>query len=336
MSCSYVSPTPQSIPRKTPSGSSLRRRAPFWTVLLAGLLVIPSLHASEAPTHFAAPPPDAEVAPSGLAWKVLQAGDGERNPDANDMVLVNYTGWTKDGVLFQTNIGSDQLRLFDLETVFPGWRQGITKMVSGEKRRLWIPEKLGPRNAERGPEGPVVFDVELVGFRIVPNPPQSRKQAPPDAERLPSGSWTQVVEPGTGEVQPGPTDRVLINYYLWNQRGRTFDSTLRRGRPTAFILDMVLPQFAEAVQQMVVGEKRYIWIPSSVLSQQWPDAPKQGMASFMVELLRILPADALQLKDPPPGEESSSAETSSEDSSAEGSVEDSVSAEQVDEAGGEG
>jgi peptidylprolyl isomerase len=142
----------------------------------------------------------------------------------------------------------------------------------------------------------------------VPNPPESRKVAPPDAERLPSGAWTQVIEAGTGEQKPGPADRVLLNYYLWNQRGRTFDSTLRRGRPTAFLLDMVVPQFSEAVQQMVVGEKRYIWIPASSLSGQWPDAPKQGMASFMVELLRILPADALQLKDPPEGAEPTEAE----------------------------
>jgi peptidylprolyl isomerase len=304
--------------------------------LAAGLLLAPSLWASDAPTHFAAPPPDAEVSRSGLAWKVLQPGDGERNPDPNDLVLVNYTGWTKDGVIFQTNVGSDQIRLFDLETVFPGWREGITRMVSGEKRRLWIPENLGPRNADRGPEGPVVFDVELVGFRLVPNPPASRAQAPPDAERLPSGSWTKVLEAGTGEEKPGPSDRVLVNYYLWNQRGRTFDSTLRRGRPTAFLLDMVMPQFSEAVQQMVVGEKRYIWVPASVLAQQWPDAPKQGMASFLVELLRILPDNALQLKDPPEGAEPTGEASADEEPSGEASAGEASSGTEGGEAGGEG
>jgi len=252
---------------------------------------------SATPQQFTTPPPGVTVSESGLAWMVLEAGDGERHPDDNDLVLANYTGWNADGEIFQTNVGSTELRLFDLESVFPGWREGIKLMVSGETRRLWIPAELAPQNPKAGAAGPVVFDVELVGFRLVPNPPESRATAPQDAIRLPSGGHSKVVEAGHGTEKPSPTSRVLVNYIGWNQQGRIFDSTLHRGRPTAFLLDMVLSQFSEALQEMVVGEKRHVWIPAAMAAGQWPKAPKEGMLIFEVELLRILPQGSLELKD---------------------------------------
>ena len=254
---------------------------------------------------------------SGLAWKLLASGDGERNPDDNDLVLVNYTGWDAQGEVFQTNVGSDQIRLFDLERVFAGWREGLKLMVSGEKRRLWIPPHLGPQDPAKGTGGPVVFDVELVGFRLIPNPPRHIRQAPEEAERLPSGGYTQMVEAGKGGETPGPDSQVLLNYIGWNQRGRRFDSTIHRGRPTAFLLDLVVPQFSEAVQRMTVGEKRYIWMPAGVASGQWPEAPKKGTVTFQVELLRILPANALKIEEKGEGAENSSGTEEATDSSGE-------------------
>ena len=51
-----------------------------------------------APEDVAAPPSDAEVTASGLASKVLKAGDGKgERPFAYDTVTVDYTGWTTDG-----------------------------------------------------------------------------------------------------------------------------------------------------------------------------------------------------------------------------------------------
>jgi peptidylprolyl isomerase len=252
---------------------------------------------SAIPQQFTAPPPDATVAESGLAWKVLKVGDGERHPDDNDLVLANYTGWNAEGEIFQSNVGSTELRLFDLESVFPGWREGIKLMVSGETRRLWIPAALAPQKPDKGLAGPVVFDVELVGFRLVPNPPESGVTPSEGAVRMPSGGHSKVFEEGQGSETPGPTSRVLVNYIGWNRKGRIFDSTLHRGRPTAFLLDNVIPQFSEAVQEMVVGEKRHLWIPAVVAAGQWPKAPKKGMLMFEVELLRILPEGTLELKD---------------------------------------
>ena len=41
--------------------------------------------------------------------------------------------------------------------------EALQMMVAGERRRLWVPEKLGYQDG-RGPKGMLVYDVELVGI----------------------------------------------------------------------------------------------------------------------------------------------------------------------------
>lgn len=269
-----------------------RRASSFAVGFLVCLLTAGTSLAVGPPAQ---PPEDAEVSPSGLASQVLQVGTGESSPDANDLVMAHFVGWSPDGEEFQNTYLTGQPQLFNLEQVFAGWREGLQLMVSGEKRRLWIPDHLGAPNPEKGPRGAAIFDVELLAKKSVPNPPPTGTVPPPDAERLPLGAYTKVSFSGTGEEHPGPRGRVLAHYIGWGQDGKIFDSTLHRNRPTAFMLDLMLSSFAEGVRQMVVGERRYLWIPESLAAGQWPKAPK-GDLLFEVELLRILPDEALQPK----------------------------------------
>src|SRR5436305_7771251 len=57
-----------------------------------------------APDDVAAPPADATKTASGLASKVLAKGTGKDHPTPQDKVKVNYTGWTKDGKMFDSSI----------------------------------------------------------------------------------------------------------------------------------------------------------------------------------------------------------------------------------------
>jgi peptidylprolyl isomerase len=77
---------------------------------------------------------------------------------------VNYSGWTTDGKLFDTSIASGQPTTFALDSVIPGWTEGIQLMVEGEKTRFWIPEYLAYKGQSE-PYGMLVFDVELIGIR---------------------------------------------------------------------------------------------------------------------------------------------------------------------------
>jgi len=113
------------------------------------------------PADVAAPPADAEKTSSGLASKVITPGTGKTHPSKTDRVTVHYTGWTTDGKMFDSSVASGQPLTFPLDRVIAGWTEGLQLMVTGEKRRLWIPEALAYKG-QRDPKGMLVFDVELI------------------------------------------------------------------------------------------------------------------------------------------------------------------------------
>lgn len=117
------------------------------------------------PADVAAPPADAQTTASGLASKVLRAGTGTKKPTASSTVEVHYAGWTTDGKLFDSSYNRGKTISFPLNRVIPGWTEGVQLMVEGEKRRLWIPEKLAYAGAPGAPKGMLVFDVELIKIK---------------------------------------------------------------------------------------------------------------------------------------------------------------------------
>ena len=117
------------------------------------------------PENVAAPPEDAACTQSGLCTKVLVAGSGAERPEASSTVTVHYTGWTTDGKMFDSSIVRGEPATFPLNRVIPGWTEGVQLMVEGEKRRLWIPEKLAYKGAPGAPQGMLVFDVELLSIK---------------------------------------------------------------------------------------------------------------------------------------------------------------------------
>ena len=115
-----------------------------------------------APPDVAAPPADAIRTSSNLAYKVLKPGTGTRHPRPNSTVTVHYTGWTTDGKTFDSSVTRGQPATFGLDQVIPGWTEGVQMMVEGEKRRFWIPSNLAYDGKPGGPQGMLVFDVELI------------------------------------------------------------------------------------------------------------------------------------------------------------------------------
>ena len=116
------------------------------------------------PADVAAPPSDAKRTSSGLAYKSLRPGKGDRHPEKNSTVTVHYTGWTTDGKMFDTSVEKGQPISFGLGDVIEGWTEGVQLMTIGEKMRFWIPERLAYKG-ERPPRGMLVFDVELINIK---------------------------------------------------------------------------------------------------------------------------------------------------------------------------
>jgi FKBP-type peptidyl-prolyl cis-trans isomerase len=123
------------------------------------------LAAPQTPPDVAAPPKGAEKTKSGLASRVLQPGAGKEHPLPASVVTVHYSGWTTDGKMFDSSVMRGEPTSFPLNGVIAGWTEGLQLMVTGEKRRFWIPEELAYKGKPGRPQGMLVFDVELLSFR---------------------------------------------------------------------------------------------------------------------------------------------------------------------------
>jgi FKBP-type peptidyl-prolyl cis-trans isomerase len=128
----------------------------------------PAPAAVTTPPDVKAPPADAKMTLSGLAWKVLKAGTGTARPSSTSNVTVHYSGWTTDGKLFDSSVVRNEPATFPLNRVIRGWTEGVQLMVVGEKRRFWIPGALAYDNVQGppgAPKGMLVFDIELLAIR---------------------------------------------------------------------------------------------------------------------------------------------------------------------------
>jgi peptidylprolyl isomerase len=260
-----------------------------------------------APEDVAAPPPDAPTTPSGLASKVLAAGTGTDHPGPNDSVKVNYTGWTTDGKMFDSTIAppqpgrQPQPATLSLARVIPGWTEGVQLMVVGEKRRFWVPQDLAYKGRP-GPQGTLVFDIELLDFTPGPRAPTNVASPPADAPKTADGIASEVMQKGTGTAHPQPNDGVRVNYSLWQTDGKLLDQS-KEGTPAMRPVTGQFDGWAAALEQMVVGEKRTFWIPAAManLKPQHGQAQTPRDLTFVVELLEILaaPKTPADLKAPP-------------------------------------
>lgn len=242
-----------------------------------------------APPDVTAPPADAQRTASGLASKVLSAGTGDKRPGGKDIVTCNYIGWQTDGKNFDSSYKHGEPIEFPLNRVIAGWTEGLQLMVTGEKRRFWIPEALAYGGRPGAPSGMLVFDVELISFKEAPKAPEAPAdvaKAPADAPKTATGLASKVLKAGTGSTKPIATSVVEVHYTGWTTDGKMFDSSVVRGQTATFPLNRVIPGWTEGLQLMVVGEKRRLWIPEEMAYKGRPGAP-QGMLVFDVELISI-------------------------------------------------
>jgi peptidylprolyl isomerase len=242
------------------------------------------------PANVAAPPADAQKTADGLASVIMQPGTGKDHPGPNDGAKVNYSIWTPDGKLLDASKdGAPMSRA--VSGMSDGWTEALQLMVTGEKRTFWVPAALGPK-ARPGlappPSQDTTMVIELVDILKGPKTPPDVKAPPKDATVEKDGLATKVLTKGTGTTHPTAASRVQVNYAGWTTDGKMFDSSYSKGEPATFALSQVVPGWTEALQLMVEGEKRRIWVPEKLAYAGKPGAPA-GMLVFEVELLKIVP-----------------------------------------------
>lgn len=82
----------------------------------------------------------------------------------------------------------------------------------------------------------------------------------PGVVELPSGLQYEILETGTGE-KPKNFHNVTCHYHGTLIDGTVFDSSVRRGQPATFPLNMVIKGWTEGLQLMPTGSKWRFFIP---------------------------------------------------------------------------
>ena len=108
-------------------------------------------------------------------------------------------------------------------------------------------------------------------------------------QSLPCGIYYRVLETGQGNVSPTLRSIVSVHYKGTLIDGKEFDNSYKRNCPEAFRLCDVIDGWQIALQQMHVGDKWTIYIPSEMGYGSRTSGPIPGFSTliFEVELLNI-------------------------------------------------
>lgn len=115
-----------------------------------------------------------------------------------------------------------------------------------------------------------------------------------DVKALPGGVLYQPLKTGAGR-SPKATDQVTVHYRGTLVDGRQFDSSYDRGAPTSLGVQDVIDGWTQVLQQMKVGDKWKVVIPSELAYGESGYGPLIGPHAtlvFEIELLGINPPAA--------------------------------------------
>ncbi len=104
-----------------------------------------------------------------------------------------------------------------------------------------------------------------------------------------SGLVYQSLKDGTG-ASPAATDVVQVHYRGTFPDGREFDSSYRRGQPTEFPLNRVIPCWTEGVQRMKPGGKAKLTCPPTIAYGERGAGnviPPNATLHFEIELIAV-------------------------------------------------
>lgn len=146
--------------------------------------------------------PGVVTLPDGLQYKVITDGSGA-TPGPNDIVTVNYQGTFVNGKEFDSSYKRGRPAEFPVTGVIPGWTEALEKMKVGSKWEVYVPSSLayGPNGRQPlvGPNETLIFEVELLGVKARPAPPQVQPLTSdiikvPSAEDMKKGAKIETIK----------------------------------------------------------------------------------------------------------------------------------------------
>jgi FKBP-type peptidyl-prolyl cis-trans isomerase len=255
--------------------------------------------------------------PEGFLYRFIgegQTGKGESKnktpkPTATQEVEVHYAGRLIDnedgtpGKEFDSSYKRGETITFGLNQVIKGWGLAVQQMSQGDEIECILPQNLayGARGAGADIPGgaTLVFkiayifveptEIELAGIEY-------QRVARESGEYLegPKGIlYKWIVPPTEGEEHPTATDEVTAHYEGKTIKDEIFDSSYKRGKPSAFALNQVIEGWTLMVPLMTKNSKMQLIIPArSAYGKSSPSKLIQPWSTliFTIELFSWKPA----------------------------------------------
>jgi FKBP-type peptidyl-prolyl cis-trans isomerase FkpA len=134
-----------------------------------------------------------------------------------------------------------------------------------------------------------LVSVAALSFAQAPDAVAAASAKEKGAKVTKSGLVYLALTEGKGD-SPAPTDKVKVHYKGTFPDGKEFDSSYKRGEPTEFPLNRVIPCWTEGVGMMKVGGKAKLTCPASIAYGERGAGgviPPNATLLFEVELLAI-------------------------------------------------
>lgn len=116
--------------------------------------------------------------PSGLQYKILKAGTGNKPTDTSS-VTCRYRGTLLDGTEFDNSerIGYP-VTFYVKDSVIAGWSEALKLMPAGSKWQVFVPSGLayGEKGAGRdiGPNATLIYEIDLIAVNPQPALPKKK------------------------------------------------------------------------------------------------------------------------------------------------------------------
>lgn len=109
--------------------------------------------------------PGVKVTASGLQYKIITEGKGEKPKDENT-VSFNFIGKLADGKEFDNSYKRGNPLEIPISRLIPGWKEALTMMPVGSKWEIVIPSEIGYGEQGAGgiipPNATLIFELELI------------------------------------------------------------------------------------------------------------------------------------------------------------------------------
>jgi FKBP-type peptidyl-prolyl cis-trans isomerase FkpA len=184
------------------------------------------------------------------------------------------------GMMLGRNVTPLHLTAPEMEIV----KKGLDDIVNGKTGVVDL-QVYGPK-VQQFAQGRISAGAQVEKAHSAAYEDAAAKEA--GAIKTPSGLIIKTLTPGNGP-SPVATDVVSVHYEGKLTDGTVFDSSLKRGQPTEFPLNGVIPCWTEALQRMKVGEKARLVCPASLAygDKTMGQIPAGATLTFEVQLLEI-------------------------------------------------